>query len=35
MRNSSSDYIDWLVQHSMLKQVKKILPKYSGNGEYW
>ncbi len=32
---SESEYVEWLVQRSMLTAVRRILSRYSGQGELW
>ncbi len=35
MMTIAEEYTQWLLQYSMLKQVKPILSRYSGKGDLW
>ena len=35
MTKPDNDYLDWLIEHSMLQNAKELAVKYGGQGRMW
>ena len=35
MTKPDNDYLDWLIEHSMLRNAKELAVKYGGQGRMW